>query len=546
MPQSIDYAAEMSEFTQRHPQMRGRVTLIDPTDTRSGANIANEVWERVVPQSAYGGSTADTVFLDRQKQVLGNMIDQGVGFNMEIKSTRDVPTNPNNPNAGRQLQETVHQHVIVSPQESLRDSVVPRGTTTPEMAHQGRLWYLHHELGHSLTSGRIGIGAARIDEAAADTYATIRHMERFGADSTFPQAMADMRTIEAIHSGQADHFTANAIQDAAHMQKSGAFNNLTPDEFQTRILDAAQSNAMSPEDARLFENTFQEFRDGFNNNRGNHAAIDPNRVAARLGEIGAESNSPQVKNWVGNYLDAAERTYPPDVLDRRVLNESRSRMNTGVANTAAAEQSRTSSAGTGNTPDAPSSSSTATATQPTSRFSRFLSKGTKLLGVAGLAGVGYEVSQLERNANRALSNNEISQGAHREYQGVIAGHIAQATADPTLIGGEVAVQRGYDTWANRHGVEGSLRDNMRPSALTDLLKKERESNVTTRGQRKQRQRREQQQQQDHRPQSRFSTSGGTQNSTQNTGSPSDNGRSVQRRGRGARPRTRSPGTPAAS
>ena len=154
----------------------------------------------------YDGTASDNAFLDAQKQRLVRSIDNGLGANHAIMSSKTVPATPTNYG----FEETIHQHIVVTSGGSLKEEVT--GTQLADSAedlHKGKLWYLHHELGHSLTVETLQ-GGETVQEAMADSYATMRHIERFGAESDFPQAMADARMVEAIHKGQADHLTTPA------------------------------------------------------------------------------------------------------------------------------------------------------------------------------------------------------------------------------------------------------------------------------------------------------------------------------------------------
>ena len=59
----------------------------------------------------------------------------------------------------------------------------------------------------------------------------------------------------------------------------------------------------------------------------------------------------------------------------------------------------------------------------------------------------------------------IDEGGRLAYDALLSGHIAQATLDPTLVGGEAATQGAFKAWAQAHGVPEAYREELRPSSL---------------------------------------------------------------------------------
>lgn len=96
---------------------------------------------------------------------------------------------------------------------------------------------------------------------------------------------------------------------------------------------------------------------------------------------------------------------------------------------------------------------------------RVFAKCAKLLGPLGAVGAGIEVAILGKEAQAAVAGGQISNEALAEYAAGLSAHAAQMTFDPTLVGGEIAVQEWFDDFAQRHELSDELAENLRPSSL---------------------------------------------------------------------------------
>ncbi len=96
---------------------------------------------------------------------------------------------------------------------------------------------------------------------------------------------------------------------------------------------------------------------------------------------------------------------------------------------------------------------------------RFLGQASRVLGVVGIAAATAEVTHLAMNA-RDLSNfGNLRAEAITEYDALLAAHITQSVADPTIVGGELATQSWFSGWADRWGLEEHERAELQPSSL---------------------------------------------------------------------------------
>lgn len=110
----------------------------------------------------------------------------------------------------------------------------PHSMLAPVHAHRAAMLFFEfdHELGHMLTrAGRdLAGGTNPRAECAADAYATLRAIQRFGADAPHLRAMAAYRARALITCNAKDHVTTPLIDailcDAARVD----FSKLTPAE----------------------------------------------------------------------------------------------------------------------------------------------------------------------------------------------------------------------------------------------------------------------------------------------------------------------------
>lgn len=104
-------------------------------------------------------------------------------------------------------------------------------------------------------------------------------------------------------------------------------------------------------------------------------------------------------------------------------------------------------------------------------------KGLKIVGkgaghalvALGVGLAGYEAFGLNNSAEAAEQQGLISKDALLEYRGIIATHVAQSTADPSIVGGETAVQGAYELWAKKNNIPEILKKELEPSSLIEMV-----------------------------------------------------------------------------
>lgn len=100
---------------------------------------------------------------------------------------------------------------------------------------------------------------------------------------------------------------------------------------------------------------------------------------------------------------------------------------------------------------------------------RFLGKVAKVLGPLGVVGSAAEAAELGHAVHEAARYGIISEDALLEYDALLALHIAQATADPTMVGGEAAIQLAFEEWCEKHNIPDHIRDTLEPSSLIEMI-----------------------------------------------------------------------------
>ncbi len=102
----------------------------------------------------------------------------------------------------------------------------------------------------------------------------------------------------------------------------------------------------------------------------------------------------------------------------------------------------------------------------------FMKAARKVAGKAALP-LGLGLAAHEASAKDALAQNAVAQGqmspeALTQYRAIQGAQMA-TVADPTVIGGELAVQATYKKFAEANNLSPQLAESLRPSALTDAL-----------------------------------------------------------------------------
>ena len=131
--------------------------------------------------------------------------------------------------------------------------------------HQGILcaYVFDHEAGHALT--RNGIGQFNLSECAADAYAVLRHLQRFGMQSTYLESVAAIRAVELIFRQEwsgvyGNHFSSPVIDAVLRDSRAVDFSALSQAETIALADRYALAHAHHPELVRQTAANFSAFR----------------------------------------------------------------------------------------------------------------------------------------------------------------------------------------------------------------------------------------------------------------------------------------------
>lgn len=100
---------------------------------------------------------------------------------------------------------------------------------------------------------------------------------------------------------------------------------------------------------------------------------------------------------------------------------------------------------------------------------KFLGKAAKVLGPLGIFGAGVEAAQLEGKLQEAIDYGLVDEEAALEYSAILTAHVGQGTLDPTLVGGEAAVQQAFEEWADKYNIPTYIKEELEPGSLIEMV-----------------------------------------------------------------------------
>lgn len=100
---------------------------------------------------------------------------------------------------------------------------------------------------------------------------------------------------------------------------------------------------------------------------------------------------------------------------------------------------------------------------------RFLGKTARVLGPLGVVGATAEAAELGSKAHEMAEYGVIPDEAILAYDTMLAAHVAQATVDPSMVGGEAAIQLAFEEWADAYDIPDYMREELEPSSLMEMV-----------------------------------------------------------------------------
>lgn len=191
---------------------------------------------------------------------------------------------------------------------------------TMDAAHNNtEMWQryvLDHELGHAITLLTIDKQSMKNSsfgnkaECEADAYAMIRHYQRYGSQSSFPEYVRDLRNMNAVHKMDVTHWTSRAVQKVIDLNKHGKLQNLTPQQARDLAVKIAQETHLSADAEHNVGKAFKPVVMGMVKQK----MADGDKIMYLLDAVartGAETDSPAVLEIsrlylqrIGNYAPA--------------------------------------------------------------------------------------------------------------------------------------------------------------------------------------------------------------------------------------------------
>ncbi len=152
--------------------------------------------------------------------------------------------------AGDEFSASLMKSIFVSNDPLLNSEfpIMREEYNNTEMWHR---YVLDHELGHAVTMLSIDKQSMKTSsfgnkaECEADAYAMIRHYQRYGADSTFPEYVSDLRNMNVVHKGDVIHWTSRAVDRVIDMNKKGLLKDLTPQQSRDLAVQIAKEEHLS-------------------------------------------------------------------------------------------------------------------------------------------------------------------------------------------------------------------------------------------------------------------------------------------------------------
>lgn len=96
---------------------------------------------------------------------------------------------------------------------------------------------------------------------------------------------------------------------------------------------------------------------------------------------------------------------------------------------------------------------------------KFLGRASKVLGPLGVAAAGAEAASLEMKLQDFEDFGLVEPEAMLAYRAILVTHTAQATVDPTLVGGEAVTQGSYHLWKEQYGIDDKVGKELQPGSL---------------------------------------------------------------------------------
>lgn len=180
---------------------------------------------------------------------------------------------------------------------------LPRLTGLGSNSNVEAVFAMDHEIGHYMARDFFGLTDKNLRECQADSFAALRHFQRFGMDSNIPSKIAEMRGLGLVcRTDKGVHFTSRSIQAAIKAAKSQDIMSLTIDETATLAFDIAEKFYLGSKKTSALSEQFNFVAGHW----PDIAAADPGYVKV-LKDIAANNNHNTVGKWAKTVLKLAKQ-----------------------------------------------------------------------------------------------------------------------------------------------------------------------------------------------------------------------------------------------
>ncbi len=323
---SLDYKEAIAEFYREFPEHKHDVFILNPQNSKSGKEAVAEIAggldalqvkfpQAVVPFARSLAAGAFEHKLPMSVNITGSLFSQKA----EEPVLGRIVMPAGDEYSARLLKAMFSGHAA-TPGSNARFPVMDEKYNNTEMWHR---YVLDHELGHAVTMFNIDKQSMKVSslgnkaECEADAYSMIRHYQRYGHDSAFPELVRDLRNFNAVHKGDVTHWTSRALDEVIELNKQGKLDTLTPQQARDLAVDIAKRTHLSSDAEYNMMNalqaTVQVSKDSIANKTG-----DGDRAMNYLEKVcalGAATQSPAVLDACQRYF-ASFKDYVPATLSQ--------------------------------------------------------------------------------------------------------------------------------------------------------------------------------------------------------------------------------------
>jgi hypothetical protein len=320
---ALDLAAAIAEFYEDFPQHKKDVFILNHQQFATGSEAVASIADALAavkkenPSASMGMSVSMARGMFEGKLPCSISISDSPFSNkpdMKLYARIVIP-------AGEEFTARVMKSIFVS-DDPIPNTAFP---VMPEAYNDTEMWQryvLDHELGHAVTMMNMDIASGKEisitnhRECEADAYAMIRHYQRYGEDSTFPEYISDVRNMNAIQKGDIGHWTSRAVDEVIALNKKGALKNLTPAEARDLAVDIAARQGLSADAEHNMQKAFAATAKITALAKAGKTPEGDKVMSymAAVGHAGATTESAAVHDCCRRYMNSIGRFLPKDDL----------------------------------------------------------------------------------------------------------------------------------------------------------------------------------------------------------------------------------------